>query len=218
VAQRIEYLTRAANAYSAALRNPLANEQAAVSDLNGRITQITEQLEVATIQQQILTTVQSSKNTDLDQEKINALSFSLVDVSGLYNDYAAHLNLFDICLVIMETCHQNDPWYIAKLWKSIICEELLPCCTTSRVVFEYLRELRDDSIVQEEIIFGETADDNVGQFDDGSWIPRLKATVTGLGKKLYGKGADYTFPTDLLLETFEGKSILLTIVIKLIFD
>jgi hypothetical protein len=42
------------------------------------------------------------------------------------------------------------------------------------------------------------------QFDNGSWIPRLKARVTELGKTLYGKGADYTFPLDLLLEQLEG--------------
>lgn len=206
--QRIEYLTRAANAFSAAVRSPAADQLVSVPDLNARVTQIAEQLDVAATQQRILTIVQQSKNINLEQEKMDALSFSLVNVSDLYNDFAAPLNLFDLCLEIMMMCRQNDPTHITTLWKSVICEEMLPCGTSSRVAFEHLNDLKSGSMIEEDIVFGENLDNNLKQFDNGSWVPRLKATVTELGKNLYGKGADYTFPVDFLLETLEGEILI----------
>jgi hypothetical protein len=76
--------------------------------------------------------------------------------------------------------------------------------TNSQTAFEFLSGLKDSSIIQDDIIFGDGADATLMQFDNGSWIPRLKARVTELGKTLYGKGADYTFPLDLLLQQLEG--------------
>jgi nuclear pore complex protein Nup155 len=201
---RMEYLTRSANAFSAAIQTSSPNEQVSVPELKNTLTHIHEKLEVAAIQQSVLTIVQQSQNTNLDEEKMNALSYSLVKVSDIYNDYAAPLNLFDICLMIMETCRQNDSLNIATLWTSILCEELLPCMTNSQTAFEFLSGLKDSSIIQDDIIFGDGADATLMQFDNGSWIPRLKARVTELGKTLYGKGADYTFPLDLLLQQLEG--------------
>ncbi|KAL3774656.1 hypothetical protein HJC23_002465, partial [Cyclotella cryptica] len=202
--QRVECLTRASNSFSAALQTPVATEEVSAQDLQGRILQITEQLDVAAIQQRVLAIAERSENTHLDSAKMDALSFSLVNVSDLYNEYAGPLNLFDICLLIMETCRRNNPIEIKTLWKSIFCEEILPCGTNSRVAFEYLNELKDGSLVQEDIIFGKNNDDTIHQFENGSWVSRLKARVTDLGRSLYGKGADYTFPLDLLLETLEG--------------
>jgi nuclear pore complex protein Nup155 len=205
--QRIECLTRASNSYSAALQAPVASEPVSVQDLQDRIIQITEQLDVAAIQQRVLAIAEQSENTHLDSAKMDALSFSLVSVSDLYNEYAGPLNLFDICLLLMETCRQNDSLTIKTLWKSIVCEEIFPCGTNSRVAFEYLNELKDDSMVDEDIIFGQNNDDTLHQFENGSWVSRLIARVTELGKSLYGKGADYTFPLDMLLETLEGEGL-----------
>lgn len=199
---RIKYLARALNAFSAALQQPVASGQ--VSDLKNRITQIKEQLEVAAIQQNILTIMQRSQNTNMDQEKVDKLSFSLVSVSDLYNEYATQLNLFDICLNIMNTCHQNDSDNVATLWMSILCEELLPCQTNSRAAFDYLSQLKDSSLIEEDIVLGECSDDAIQNFDNGSWIPRLQARVIEVGKHLYDNDSNYTFPLDLLLETLEG--------------
>ena len=201
--QRIKYLARALNAFSAALQQPAATGQ--VSDLKDRITQIKEQLEVAAIQQNILTIMEQSQNTNLDEEKMDKLSFSLVSVSDLYNEYAAPFTLFDICLKIINTCHQNDSGNIATLWMSILCEELLPCQTHCQAAFEFLSQLKGSSLIQEDIVFGECSDDAIQQFDNGSWIPRLQARVIEVGKNLYGNDSNYTFPLDLLLETLEGK-------------
>jgi nuclear pore complex protein Nup155 len=203
IGRRIEYLTRAANAYSATSGNALASEQVSSSEIESTIRQIEEQLDVAKIQDDVLNTVQRSENTNLSSEKMDALGYKLLPVSDLYNEYAAQLNLYDICLMIIETCKQQNHDEISKCWKLIIFEEILPCRTRSPIAFDYLNELRD-GIVQDEIIFGETKDESVNEFDDGSWVPRLVVRVTELGKKLYGKDANFTFPVPLLLEVLEG--------------
>ncbi len=49
-----------------------------------------------------------------------------------------------------------------------------------------------------------TPGNNLQSFDDGEWIPRLRNRVSTLGKELYGKGADYTVPLDLIVQALEG--------------
>lgn len=223
--QRIECLTRAANSFSAALQsnNPgtnmmrlvggygqsknLQEPQLSVDDLKTRITQIKEQLDVATLQRRVLTTVEQSENLNLESAKKEALSFTLVNVSDIYNDYASPLNLFDVCLLILETCQHNQPDTINTLWKSILCEELLPCETNSESVLDFLRSLKAGSVLENETIaYGDGNNGgNLQQFENGEWIPRLRNRITELGKEIYGKGADYTFPVDLILNELEGK-------------
>ena len=149
--QRIECLTRAANSFSSSLDSnhsafnmrglvvggfsrsgtsqTLDEQRVTVETLRLRNDQIQEQLDVATIQKRILTTISQSQNSDMEPAKIDALKFTLVNISDLYNDYACPLNLFDVCLLIFETCRRNDADTINMLWKSIICEEILPCQT-----------------------------------------------------------------------------------------
>ena len=55
----------------------------------------------------------------------------VTDRSSLYNDYAGPFNLCDICLLILCTCKEESPSVIDTLWRSIICEEVLPCQTES---------------------------------------------------------------------------------------
>jgi hypothetical protein len=45
---------------------------------------------------------------------------------------------------------------------------------------------------------------NLQSFDNGEWIPRLRNRVATLGAELYGKGADYTLPIDLIVYALEG--------------
>lgn len=166
--------------------------------------QIQEQLDVATIQKRVLTTISQSQDTGLEQAKIDALKFTLVNISDLYNDYACPLNLFDVCLLILETCRRNDSDTINMLWKSIICE-VLPCETNSASVVDFLTRLKQGSLLEDEaIVHGNGAINNLQIFETGEWIPRLRNRVTALGKDLFGKGADYTFPLDLIVKELEG--------------
>ena len=140
---------------------------------------------------------------------MEALSFTLMNVSELYNEYAFPLNLFDVCLLILETCRHNEYESINTLWKSIICEVRLPCQTNSEAVVDFLTRLKQGSMLEEEPIFYGTStvstNNDVQQFENGEWITRLRNRVTSIGKEVYGKGADYTFPLDLIVTELEGE-------------
>jgi len=225
LAQRIECLTRAANSYSSALQRNLPSSnmmrmiggydqrqdralqerQVSIETLKGNIKAIEEKLDIAKIQQRVLTTVDQSQNVDLDSDKVDALRFRLVSVSDLYNDYTCPLNLFDVCLLILNTCHYNDRDNIETLWKSVICEEILPCQTTSALAISFLTQLKQGSTLEEETVMqsGDYGND-LQSFDNGEWMTRLRSRVATLGKELYGKGADYTVPLDLIVQALEG--------------
>jgi nuclear pore complex protein Nup155 len=225
--QRIEYLTRAANSFASSLdsnnsafnirnlvggglsgrgtRQALQEQQVTVQTLRSNNAQIQEQLDVATIQKRILTTIAQSQDADLEHAKMDALKYTLVNISDLYNEYACPLNLFDVCLLILETCRRNDLDTINVLWKSIICEEVLPCQTDSSSVVNFLTRLKRGSLLEEEVIaYGDGAANDLQMFETGEWIPCLRNRVTSLGKELFGKGADYTFPIDLIVRELEG--------------
>ena len=225
--RRIECFTRAANSFEAALSNsssatfnmnrlvgvgqvgntqpPQPEQQMSVEDLRARINQIQEQLDVATIQKRVLTTISQSQDVNLEEAKMDALIFTLLDVSSIYNEYAAPLNLFDVVLLILETCRQRETATIATLWKSIICEEVLPCSTSFSSVVDFLTILKQGSLLEEEtIVLGTDGGGTIQEFENGEWIPRLRNRVASLGKELFGKGADYTFPLDLIVRELEG--------------
>ena len=225
LAQRIECLTRAANSYSSAMQKNLPSSnmmrmiggydqrqdralqerQVSVETLKANIKAIEEKLDIAKIQQRVLTTIDQSQNVDLESDKVDALRFKLVSVSDLYNDYTCPLNLFDVCLLILNTCHYNDRDNIETLWKSVICEEILPCQTTSALAISFLTQLKQGSTLEEETVM-QSGDygNNLQSFDNGEWMPRLRNRVSTLGKELYDKGADYTVPLDLIVQALEG--------------
>lgn len=131
---RIQCLTRALTSYSNSMkanslhsmnRTSLRYEGAFPSreEINRCITQITEQLDVSKMQMRVLTAIESSRNSSkvthvIDEDKIEALSHSLLDVSELYNSYAAPLAFYDICLLMLQLCNHNDQGTITTLWKS----------------------------------------------------------------------------------------------------
>lgn len=225
LAQRIECLTRAANSYQSAMQRNLPNanmmrmingydqrknralqeRQVSIETLKASKKETEEKLDIAKIQQRVLTTVDQSQNVDMESDKVDALRFQLVSVSDLYNDYTCPLNLFDVCLLILNTCHYNNSDNIETLWKSVICEEILPCQTTSAIAVSFLTQLKQGSTLEEEtVMLSGDYGNNLQSFDNGEWIPRLRNRVTALGKELYGKGADYTVPLDLIVQALEG--------------
>jgi len=244
LSQRIECLTRAVNSFSAAMEamnnggyntggytrgfsngvggvggrfaNQPEEKCVSVEDLRARITQINEQLEVASLQRRILAIIDSSENVDLDASKLSALSSTLVSMSDLYNVYAAHLNLYGMCLLIIHASHNNEAEAVRTLWKSIICEEILPCRTSSALVKGSLDGLKHGSLIEEEVVLlpEESASPSgaagggavdLERFENGDWVPRLKNRIVELGKDLYGKNEyNYAFPVDLIVGELEG--------------
>ena len=234
--ERIECLTRASNSYAAArersatigssgsgslLRFPSRSmqststqmvprrQQPSLDDINRMATQVSEQLDVAMLQQRILYEIKSTNlGREVDPAKLDVLETSLVPVSDLYNEYAGPLALYDMCLLILQSCRQNDSSSIIKLWKSIVCDFVIPCRTRDPAARAFLSELKRGSMLEEEDIIldsdGGASGSGLPLFEDGDWIPKLSNRVVALGRELYGHGADYTFPLDLIVRTIEG--------------
>lgn len=219
--ERIQYLNRAANSYSDAILNPPHHSMMERNELvpsreemSRFIEHIREQVDVAKLQSRILAAIISSKNaSQIKEDRLDILSFTLVNVSELYNNYAAELGLYDLCLSIIQTCNYNDASTIRTLWRSIFCEELLPCRTCSKEVQLFINTLQRGSMLEEERIILSDADvandegESLMLFEDGKWIASIKHRIISLGKELQGKGADFAFPVDFITEQLEGKFI-----------
>ena len=217
--ERVEFLTRALDSYNAALEQSsrgvmqwnrsVSGNQPDPQELRRMITQIREMLEVAMLQHRVLNTVTGSSLRDkLKDDQYVKLSSELVPVSDLYNEFAGPLNLFDLCLLILHSCHHNDTQMIETLWKSILCEELLPCSTRSTAVYNFLQNLMARSMVEESVVLiQENGGGSSGApvFENGDWTNALKARVASLGKEVFGKGADYVFPVEFIAANLEGE-------------
>lgn len=235
LAERLECLTRAQGSYSIAqresntekalLQRRIASGSAKSNDslrqryvdvpswdeLNNAVAQISEQIDVAKIQTRLLATILSSSNAkNVNEEQLSELKFSLVDISKMYNDFAGPLRLYDICLAILHTCKHDDSPTITKLWRSIFCEELIPCRTTSEFVKIFLSNLQKDSMLKDEeiVVSSSSVSKENGEalmsFEDGSWMSNIKERLISLGKELHGKGSDFTFPIHFIAECLEG--------------
>ena len=208
--KRIEFLGKALNSYNAALAAGPQRFETTQDHLQRLVVEVRETLDVALIQQRTLRVIQSmTLSSKLDDDRLAKLQTTLVSVSDLYNNYAAPLNLFDVCLLILHSCRHNEIAAIETLWKSVLCEELLPCVTQSPEVFGVLKGFLAGSMVEESITL---LDDPTKSgyssplFEGGSWVDRLRSRVVSLGKELFGHGADYVFPLHFLAANMEGES------------
>jgi nuclear pore complex protein Nup155 len=213
--ERVDCLSRALNAFTAAVEEGQRSSlmSGSVEELAPKVKEVSETLSVARLQNRILRSVDSMKPDlppDMTEEKYEKLSLSLVQVSELYNDYAAALSLFDHCLLILHSCRHDDVWTIQSLWKNIICEQLLPCATRKEEVYHFLQNFVADVGLGDEIKFlsETTAADSFPVFENDEWMKGLEGRIVGLGKELYGTGADYVVPIDYLLSNLEGECCL----------
>jgi nuclear pore complex protein Nup155 len=209
--ERVDCLSRALNAFTAALDEGqrMAMMTGSVEDLAQKVKEVKETLHVARLQNRILRAVDAMKPdlpAEETEEQYEKLSTSLVQVSDLYNEYAASLSLFDHCLLILHSCRHDDERTIQNLWKNIICEELLPCATRKEPVYNFLQNFVADVGLGDEVKFlsATTSADSLPLFENDEWMKRLEGRIVSLGKELYGTGADYVFPVDYLLFYLES--------------
>jgi nuclear pore complex protein Nup155 len=220
---RIECLVRALDSYSSALNSSQQNDtnvwqwntpgkapaNVDRDELQRSVTQAKETLDVARLQSRVLHTIQSPKY-DIPEEDVKKLNYTLVAVSDLYNEYAHPMNMYENCLLVLYTCRHDDTNHIQMLWKSIFCEEVLPCSTRSEQVYRFLQSLPEDSMYTNSDITllpeNATAKDSKPLFESGLWMQKLEGRIISLGKEVYGKGADYVFPVDFVAVCLEGKS------------
>ena len=204
--QRLEWLTKARNSCNAALTVLNDLSPGNLREMKTFATLVEESVDVAQLQKGVLNSISSTCIAgQLTTDKLTKLKTTLVTVSDLYNEYAAPLNLFDSCLFIRHACRENDV-YTLTLWRSVICEEVLPCATRSQVAFSFLQQLSEESLVKEEIIIltdDRQSSGNLPLFEHGLWVDKLKLRVISLGKELFGKGANYVCPVHFLAARLE---------------
>jgi nuclear pore complex protein Nup155 len=217
---RINLLRKALSSYTVALQmssdngrgyaapgwsRPLLSE-ADREELQSIYTEVSETLDVAVLQSRILRTVASSSlESKLDEQHVSRLKSTLIPVSDLYNEYAAPLNLSDVCLLILHSCRHSDASTIETLWRNVLCEEIFPCATHSADAYQFLQSLMAGSVVDESItLLAEGRTSSLPLFEDAGWVLTLQDRIVSLGKEVYGNGADYVFPIDFLVSTLEG--------------
>jgi nuclear pore complex protein Nup155 len=204
--RRISFLDSAL----AAFRSTEPTNQSPVrTDVAQKVQEVSDMLQVAKIQQKILTQITSAK-ADLTKERIERLSTSIVDATELFNDFAASLCLFEDCLLLLHACRHEDDPVIRFNWKGVICEELLPCDTRSEIAHSYLQNFVSDLHLGDEVRLLTSDEPTAGAhmvFESGDWSARLEERIVNLGKILYSSGADYVFPVGFLLNTLQGDDL-----------
>lgn len=159
-----------------------------------RLSELKDKLEVALLQKKILLKLGGlDDETRLDPGQKQSLQYKLLTVSELFNDFAAPLGLYDICLLIMSVCKTNDSRTIQDIWNRIFSSVLHKVWSTREEVQRVLRAIHDEIFEEGPV-----------EFESGEWIRPLKEKVIYLGKQLWGKGSDYTFPLLLIIPILEG--------------
>jgi nuclear pore complex protein Nup155 len=213
LADRVECLTRALDNFKAAREESLGATDATAfvryDELDHLVMEVQERLDVAKLQLRVLSKIHSL-GMELQAGQLKKLSLSLVDISDLYNDFAAPHQMFDICLLIFHACRNNEAPTIRKLWKTVVVQEILPCATRSEDAYRFLQILMEGSLLDETVTMlseNASAIESLRLFENGDWIPKVQDAVIGLGLEVFGNSADYVFPVDFIAVQLEGKDI-----------
>jgi len=167
-----------------------------------KLNELKDKLEVASLQKRILSAIPPSVSggeTSLFGGQYHSLANKLLSVSDLFNDYAAPMGMYEICLLIMNMCKTNDPNTIRALWNCIISRELQDVRSEREDVQDFIRSLKEGTPLEDSI-----ADTYGWEFESGEWIRPLKDKITSLGRELWDKGAAYTFPLQAIVPILEG--------------
>lgn len=117
LARRIEYLAKAKLAARSIVPTSGTTD---TSDLS---RDIDEYMEVAAIQQQILTLLERRPATDETLSATRALNETILSVTDLYANYARKFQLHETALAIFHCSHFNDIAKIEDVWTKILNEE-----------------------------------------------------------------------------------------------
>ena len=195
--RRIAYLTRGVGSYSSLQQNgaPYAFQQ--LEDVQSR-------LDVANVQSRVLSTILSNSelSSKLGATELEKLSKNIISADELLNNYAAPLQLWEFCLIIIHCCRSRGESFdatIVKLWRTIL-SEIIPLTVSfpeqNIHAAKLLNRIHERCLVVKQ--------DDGTKFEEGRWILPLKTKIVTLGNELYGSGADHTFPLLLLVGELES--------------
>lgn len=160
------------------------------------MAQLKEYLEVATLQRLILSAISQQVKDGLCDESVEEdITYRLLDVSEMYNDVCGPFCLWELCLSILLVCGMSEHDNIRLLWKAIIVDEI-PADSKNDAILAHLLDMRQDVPIRGGVV--------QGQFEDGDWIVRVKSKVINVARGLWGRGADYIVPVELLIFELEG--------------
>lgn len=202
--ERIEWLSKAIAACSASReyggKNGWTNHGEAQIE-----TEAKDFLDIAKLQLRVL---EASSQADLSPSEREPLSSSLMKASDLFHFADEHCH-YDICLLVMHTCKENNAPYIENLWRQIFCSAIFPCSTREASLYTFLgryqSDFSTDSLVS--LLDGNSDSDETIPFEDGSWKMKLEMKVKSLGRELYGRGADFVFPVEFIYKELERKFV-----------
>jgi nuclear pore complex protein Nup155 len=208
--ERIECLSRALNAYRAAAKEKRWEAvEMSSEELKRREVEVEDALTVARLQYRVLRAIESMPDfpSDISGDEIHLLKSSLLPLTTLFNDYAAKASLYEICLVIFHAARHDTAHDIVGLWKNLFSEQLHPCSTVNAKAFRFLEDLASETGHRDVVEFlsnDSTSSGKFPNFEQGGWIPKLEDKIVSLGRELYGKGADFTFPIEFLMDVMEN--------------
>lgn len=208
IQERICFLQTADTSYSEALASGYRIHSDSGTDILLTQRIVSGRLEIAKLQADILEAMKSTKY-DVGEEPINLLKWSLLDASKLLNDFAIPYDLYEICLLILQACRHQQADVTQMLWKNLICGEIFPCETNNEFVYQRLGEFAAGSDFSDSLnVLHSTAtssSNTFSLFESGMWIPKLKATVIGVGQRLFTNDFAFVFPIDFIACCLEGK-------------
>ncbi|KAG7360980.1 Nup133 N terminal like protein [Nitzschia inconspicua] len=200
--ERVEYLEIALSALSEALSLRMN-----VADFK---TKTEETLELAKLQREFLQAMNSA-NFPMRQDGVKELQEKLLSGERLLNTYAWAFHQFGLCLKIFAVCHWQDYDNIKLLWKGVICECIIPCCTRTETVRRKLQIFVDNGPYQltktdpkRKISILDASESSQDPFfENGSWILKLEETVVRLGSDLLQRGDKFAFPLEFIVSCLE---------------
>jgi nuclear pore complex protein Nup155 len=204
---RVIFLERSQSSYNSAIINP-ATQMASLdlAELENKTIRAGEHLDIARLQQRTLKTITSlGLEAQLGEAKMQKLKMTLLDVSDLYNDYAAELELHDVCLHILRSCRHDEAGTIELLWQRIIMEEICPCSTRSEAAFNFLLNFVANDTNMVVFLAADRQECRHPLFESGVWVENVKRVLIGLGNELFGKGSEFIIPVEFLVTTLEGE-------------
>ena len=209
-------LNRALNSFTVALNNnhqalPMSTTEGMLpyGAMEQKITEVKDTLCVARLQLRILSDIGAIPKADRDisPDQYQRLNAQLIPISELYNNYAAACDLYNRCLLILHACQNDDSQTIFRLWKLVICKEIIPTATRNHDINAKLQQFLAEVELQQSVrlLIDQEPAAGLPIFEEGVWVRQLEISVIDLGKELYGSGADYVFPVDFLISQLEGQ-------------
>jgi len=114
--------------------------------------------------------------------------------------------MYEFCLLLLHACKHKDILHIEQFWKSLLCEEVFPCCTRDEQTYRLLLSFTEGSLSANLTIdfLDDKTQASLPLFEDGVWLKSLEETIVRLGSEMFGGGESFAFPVEFIMSCLEG--------------